>query len=163
MRYEVRDHLLYLEGHRVEYRRSPNFGKSMKPTLIVIHYTGSNSLPGALSWLCAQRSRVSAHLVVAKDGRVYQLVPFNRVAWHAGVSSYNGRKLVNNFSIGIENVGLGDTWPEAQVEANRALIEALSAAYSIEDIVGHADVAPGRKADPGSRYPWDQVCELGEG
>jgi N-acetylmuramoyl-L-alanine amidase len=129
----------------------------MTPTLIVIHYTGDNSEGGAISWLCAPQSSVSAHLVVNKEGGVTQLVPFNLAAWHAGRSEYQGRSGVNSFSVGIENVGIGDEWPEAQVEANRAIIAALFAAYPIADVVGHQDVAPGRKADPGPNYPWERV------
>jgi N-acetylmuramoyl-L-alanine amidase len=157
--YTVKDHRLCFNGKRVEYRPSPNHGGVIRPRIIVIHYTGDNSLAGALSWLCSPKAGVSAHLVIAKDGTVYQLLPFNVRGWHAGASSYDGQSGVNNFSIGIENVGLGDVWPEAQVEANRAIIEALFAAYGLEDVVGHEDVAtpPGRKADPGPRYPWNQV------
>jgi N-acetylmuramoyl-L-alanine amidase len=155
--FTVQDHWLYLDGKRVTYRPSPNHGGTITPRVIVVHYTGDNSLAGALSWLCSRKSGVSAHLVIAKDGTVYQLLPFNVRGWHAGASSYDGQSGVNSFSIGIENVGLGDVWPEAQVEANRAIIEVLYAAYGLEDVVGHEDVAPGRKADPGPRYPWDQV------
>jgi N-acetylmuramoyl-L-alanine amidase len=157
MNFEVRNHLLFKDGEQVEYRPSPNRGGEIEPTLIVVHYTGDNSLDGALSWLCASESGVSAHLVVAKDGRVFQLLPFNIKGWHAGVSSYNGRSGVNAFSIGIENQGIGDEWPAEQVEANRAVIAALFAAYPIADVVGHCDVAPGRKVDPGPDYPWGKV------
>jgi AmpD protein len=93
---------------------------------------------------------------------VYQLLPFNLKGWHAGVSSYDGEPNVNEFSIGIENVGTGKSWPEAQVEANRAIILALCNAYNIEDVVGHEDVAPGRKTDPGPLYPWDEVTTIEE-
>jgi len=157
MSYEVIDHFLFLDGQQVEYRPSPNHGGEIVPQIIVVHYTGDNSLEGALSWLCARRSGVSAHLVVAKNGTVYQLLPFNVVGWHAGRSQYNGQANVNAFSVGIENVGVGDDWPDAQVEANRAIIEALFAAYPIEDVVGHEDVAPGRKVDPGPNFPWEKV------
>ena len=157
MNCEIRDHFLFVNGEQVPFRESPNIGRQITPTLIVIHYTGDNSMAGAVSWLCAERSGVSAHLVVGKDGSVYQLLPFNVVGWHAGRSDYNGRANVNGFSVGIENVGVGDEWPDAQVEANRAIIAALFAAYPIEDVVGHSDVAPGRKSDPGPRYPWDRV------
>ncbi|MBM4301633.1 MAG: N-acetylmuramoyl-L-alanine amidase [Deltaproteobacteria bacterium] len=158
--YSVKNHWLYLNGKRVTHRPSPNHGGVITPRIIVIHYTGDNSLSGALSWLCSPKAGVSAHLVIGKDGTVYQLLPFNLRGWHAGVSSYDGESGVNNFSIGIENVGRGDAWPASQVEANRAIIEALFAAYGLEDVVGHEDVAtpPGRKADPGPRYPWDRVA-----
>lgn len=157
MKCEVRDHLLFIDGTQVTFQESPNAGREITPTLIVIHYTGDDSMEGGLSWLCAKRSGVSAHLLIGKDGSIVQLVPFNRVAWHAGRSDYNGRANVNSFSIGIENVGIGDEWPDAQVEVNRAVIETLFAAYPIEDVVGHSDVAPGRKVDPGPLYPWDKV------
>lgn len=162
--YSVKDHILYLDNIPVRQRPSPNHSGHISPTLIVIHYTGDNSLQGALSWLCSRESGVSSHLVIAKDGTVYQLIPFNQGAWHAGVSEYDGRKYVNSFSVGIENQGMGDVWPDAQVEANRAVIEALGKAYPIDDIVGHSDVAmpPGRKSDPGPNYPWDKVSTVKE-
>jgi N-acetylmuramoyl-L-alanine amidase len=162
MAYTVRNNFLLKDGNLANYRQSPNHGGSMKPRLIVIHYTADNSLEGALSWLCSSKSKVSAHLVIAKDGTVYQLLPFDIVGWHAGSSSYGGSGSVNAFAIGIENVGVGDVWPAAQVRANRDVIAALCEAYpEIEDIVGHSDVAPGRKVDPGPRYPWGEVTDMG--
>jgi N-acetylmuramoyl-L-alanine amidase len=157
--YEVIDHYLFKDGEQIEYRSSPNAGRAIVPRLIVIHYTGDNSCEGALSWLCSPKSGVSAHLVIAKEGKVYQLLPFHVAAWHAGKSQHNGENQVNGFSIGIENVGLGDEWPDEQIEGNRAVIAALYAAYPIEDVVGHEDVAPGRKTDPGPNYPWDKVVD----
>ncbi len=155
--YKVKNHLLYKGGEQVSNKLSPNHGGVIQPEIIVIHYTGSNSLGGAVSWLCDPRAKVSAHLVVAKTGVVWQLVPFNLRAWHAGVSSYDGRSDVNAFAIGIENVGLGDEWPEAQIQANIAVLDALYAYYRLEDTVGHCDVAPGRKVDPGPHYPWGKI------
>jgi len=158
MKCEVRDNLLFVEGQPIEYRQAADHGDEMTPDLIVIHYTGDNSLQGAISELTSPRGReVSAHLVIAKNGTVYQLLPFNVVGWHAGQSNYYDQSWVNRFSIGIENVGFGDNWPEAQVEANRAVIEALFNAYPIRDVVGHQDVAPDRKSDPGPNFPWDRV------
>ena len=159
-RFKVINHVLYYgDGVKAAQRPSPNHGGSISPRLIIIHFTGDDNLEGALSWLRSPESGVSAHLVIAKDGEVYQLVPFNLRAWHAGASSYDGEEGVNAFSIGIENVGNGKSWPEAQVEANRAVVEALFAAYPIEDVVGHEDVAPGRKHDPGPNYPWSEVVD----
>jgi len=159
MNFEVRDHLLYVDGQQVEFRESPNVGREITPEIIVIHYTGDDSEEGALSWLCARQSGVSAHLVINKAGGITQLVPFNRVAWHAGKSEWNGKQGVNSFSIGIENVGTGDHFPDEQMEANRAVIEALFAAYQIEDVTGHEDVAlpRGRKSDPGVNFDWSRV------
>jgi N-acetylmuramoyl-L-alanine amidase len=141
----------------VEFRESPNHGRQITPALIVIHYTGDNSMEGAVSWLCAGESGVSAHLVIGQDGSIVQLVPFSVSAWHGGKSDYNGRPNVNGFSVGIECVGVGDYWPDEQVEAVRASVAALFAAYPIVDCVGHSDVAPGRKTDPGPNFPWDRV------
>jgi N-acetyl-anhydromuramoyl-L-alanine amidase len=104
--------------------------------------------------------------VIAKDGTVTQLVPFNRRAWHAGVSSWNGESVgnsVNSFAIGIENVGTGDSWPDAQVEAISLVTQALVLAYDLDDVVGHSDVAPGRKVDPGPNFPWSKVWSKHEG
>jgi N-acetylmuramoyl-L-alanine amidase len=159
MKFTIQDHFLFKDGEQVEYRPSPNHSGEIEPTLIVIHYTGDNSLEGALSWLCATKSQVSAHLVVAKDGTVYQLLPFNIKGWHAGNASYDGRSGVNSFSIGIENVGIGDVWPDEQIEANREIISVLFATYPIVDVVGHEDVAPGRKTDPGPNYPWNKATK----
>jgi N-acetylmuramoyl-L-alanine amidase len=157
MKYEVIDNLLYLDGSPVEFLQSPNHGREIKPRIIVIHYTGDNSCQGAVSWLTSTQSGVSAHLVIDKDGTIYQLLPFNIAAWHAGKGSYNGEPYVNNFSIGIENVGIGDEWPEEQITVIGEVIKALFAAYPLENVVGHSDVAPGRKADPGPNFPWDKV------
>lgn len=161
MNFTVKNHLLYKGDKPVTFRQSPNHSGNITPRIIVIHYTGDNSLQGALSWLCAKQAKVSAHLVIAKDGTVYQLLPFNVCAWHAGRSEYNGEPNVNGFSVGIECVGIGDSWPDAQVEAIRAVCIALSERYEIEDIVGHEDIAlpEGRKSDPGPNFPWDKVTE----
>lgn len=160
MKFEVKNHLLYQDGKLVPQHPAPDHGGRIAPRLIVIHYTATEGLASPLDWLTKKDSvEVSAHLIVGKDGDVYQLVPFNVAAWHAGKSSYEGQSGVNAFSIGIENVGTGKTWPDAQIEANRAIIEALFLAYPIEDVVGHEDVAPGRKPDPGPRYPWEKVVE----
>jgi N-acetylmuramoyl-L-alanine amidase len=154
--YTVKNHLLYKTEEQVSTKISPNHGGVIKPEIIVIHYTGDIGT-GGLQWLTAKESRVSAHLWIAKTGVIWQLLPFNIKAWHAGVSEYDGRSNVNDFSIGIENQGIGDEWPEAQIQANIGVIKALYAAYNIADCVGHEDVAPGRKADPGPRYPWKRI------
>jgi N-acetyl-anhydromuramoyl-L-alanine amidase len=102
--------------------------------------------------------RVSAHLLIERDGRIVQFVPFDRRAWHAGVSSYRGRCGCNDFSIGIELEGV-DCGPfePAQYEALSAVTRALMLRYpalSPSRIVGHAEIAPGRKTDPGPHFEW---------
>jgi len=159
--FKVVGHLLYKNGKQVPFRLSPDHGGFITPTLIVIHYTDTSELKSPLSWLTKKDdTEVSAHLIIDKNGEVYQLLPFNVRAYHAGVSEYDGRGSVNGFSIGIENVGTGDVWPDAQVEANRDVISALYDAYEIEDTVGHSSVSPGRKVDPGPNYPWDRVMTI---
>jgi N-acetylmuramoyl-L-alanine amidase len=152
--------ILYKGNNRVSSKDSPNHGGEIEPELIVIHYTRDNGT-GGLEWLCSSESGVSAHLWIGKSGEVWQLLPFNIRAWHAGVSSWNGQAVgnsVNAFSIGIENQGTGDDWPEKQVTANRQIVEALIKFYpGIVDVAGHSDVAPIRKKDPGPNYPWSKV------
>jgi AmpD protein len=102
--------------------------------------------------------RVSTHALIRRDGEIVQYVPFGERAWHAGRSEYQGRKECNDFSVGIELEGTDDLpYEAAQYESLAALLEALLVAYpslSREHIVGHSDVAPGRKTDPGSSFDW---------
>jgi AmpD protein len=105
--------------------------------------------------------RVSAHALVRRDGEIVQYVPFGERAWHAGRSEYLGRAACNDFSVGIELEGTDETPYEAvQYESLAALIRALLAAYptlSRERVVGHSDVAPGRKTDPGASFDWEKL------
>lgn len=102
--------------------------------------------------------RVSAHFLIRRDGTVLQFVPCVRRAWHAGVSTWRGRERCNDFSVGIELEGADDvSYEAAQYERLRALVGALRAAYPIIDIAGHADIAPGRKTDPGPAFDWSEI------
>jgi AmpD protein len=108
--------------------------------------------------------RVSAHVLIRRDGQVVQYVPFGARAWHAGVSSYAGRSACNDFSIGIELEGTDETpYADAQYAALAGVIRAACAAFptlSRERIVGHSDVAPGRKTDPGAAFDWARLRGL---
>jgi len=108
--------------------------------------------------------RVSAHALVRRDGQIVQYVPFGQRAWHAGKSEYRGRSGCNDFSIGIELEGTDETsYADAQYPALASLVAALLAAYpslSAEAIVGHADIAPGRKTDPGPCFDWPRLRAL---
>jgi len=108
--------------------------------------------------------QVSAHLLVERDGAVTQFVPFNRRAWHAGVSCYQGRSACNDFSIGIELEGCDDIpYSDAQYQQLAAVIKQLLLCYptlSPERIVGHSDIAPGRKTDPGPAFDWSRLRRL---
>ena len=150
---------------------SPNFDpRTVTPSMLVLHYTGMQTGEEAIARLRDPEARVSSHYVVEEDGRVFRLVPEERRAWHAGASYWRGRRNVNGDSIGIEIVNPGHEWgyrafPEAQVAAVIALTADIRSRWEIEDrdIVGHADVAPGRTDDPGELFPWKRLAEAGHG
>ena len=156
-----------------EVRVSPNFGpraEGRKPDCIIMHYTGMETGPAAEAWLCAPESEVSSHYLVHEDGRVVQMVREADRAWHAGKGSWRGVSDVNSFSIGIEIVNPGPLegfppFPDAQVEAVAALARDICARWTVppERILAHSDVAPGRKIDPGERFPWAWLAEHGIG
>ncbi len=108
--------------------------------------------------------RVSAHLLIRRSGEVVQYVPFQRRAWHAGVSSYRGRERCNDFSVGIELEGTDDSpYEAAQYAALQQVIAALHAAYpslAAGGLAGHSDIAPGRKSDPGPYFDWPHLYAL---
>jgi len=102
--------------------------------------------------------RVSAHFLIRRDGLLIQFVSCQRRAWHAGVSSWNGRGRCNDFSIGVELEGCDEQpFEDAQYQRLAALLAALRRCYPIEAVVGHSDIAPGRKTDPGPCFDWSRV------
>ena len=104
--------------------------------------------------------RVSSHLFVRRTGELIQFVPFDKRAWHAGQSMYAGRERCNDFAVGIELEGVDDGFYEqAQYDCLIAACQAIVGAYPITDIVGHSDIAPGRKQDPGTGFDWQQLRE----
>jgi N-acetylmuramoyl-L-alanine amidase len=150
---------------------SPNFdARKAPPDMLVLHYTGMQSGEAALARLRDPQAKVSAHYLVEEDGRVFRLVAEERRAWHAGVASWKGQRDVNGASIGIEIVNPGHEWgyrafPDDQVEAVIGLVDDIRSRWTIEDgcIVGHSDVAPARKEDPGEFFPWKRLAEAGHG
>lgn len=108
--------------------------------------------------------QVSAHLLIKRDGKITQYVPFDKRAWHAGASSYQGRERCNEFSIGIELEGIETVaYTEAQYRQLAAVITALLKTYpklSKQRIAGHSDIAPGRKTDPGAAFDWEKLRQL---
>ncbi len=166
-----------------------------EPDTIIIHYTAGSSARSSAQWLQqpAAKVRASAHVVIGKQGEIYQVVPFNKIAWHAGESAYGGRKSFNKFSIGIEldnpgfltktgdeyQASFGTKYPanqviqathrnetsprywhvytEEQIAMCDELCQALIAKYpSITQILGHEEISPGRKQDPGPAFPLDK-------
>jgi N-acetylmuramoyl-L-alanine amidase len=152
---------------------SPNHDERLgrgRPDMIVMHYTGMLDAEAALARLCAPDSKVSAHYVVFEDGRIVQCVPEARRAWHAGISSWEGEGDINSRSIGIEICNPGHDFgaPEfadAQIAAVIALGRDILARRVIraDRVVGHSDVAPGRKNDPGEKFPWSRLHAAGIG
>jgi N-acetylmuramoyl-L-alanine amidase len=150
---------------------SPNFDARTKvPDMLVLHYTGMESGEAALARLRDPEARVSSHYMVEEDGRIFRLVPEERRAWHAGVSFWKGEEGVNHASIGIEIVNPGHEFgyrpfPPAQIDAVIALVADIRTRWSIDDgrILGHSDVAPARKQDPGELFPWKQLAHAGHG
>ena len=104
--------------------------------------------------------RVSAHFFIRRDGTLIQFVPCTQRAWHAGASCWEGRERCNDFSIGIELEGTDDLpFTEAQYATLAPLVQALKEAYPIRAVVGHSDIAPGRKTDPGPHFAWQRLDE----
>ena len=150
---------------------SPNFdARTAPPEILVLHYTGMKTGPEALDRLRDPEAKVSSHYMVEEDGRIFRLVPEERRAWHAGVSYWKGARNINGVSIGVEIVNPGHEFgyrpfPDAQIAALIALIGEIRGRWRIGDdrIVGHSDVAPERKDDPGELFPWKRIAEAGHG
>jgi len=192
-----------LEGTGVKFEQTPNFYNppfntpTKLPDAIIIHYTAMTTAAGAVKVLTTKypKDNASAHLVIGKNGEVFQLAKFNQRTWHAGDSSYNGRKGYNSLSIGIEidNVGwlektngkysrykLGKEYEEkdvvnkkhinpkvryefwekytdAQLDKVFDICKLLREEYGIIEVLGHDEIAPDRKQDPGPAFPMDQL------
>lgn len=152
---------------------SMNFGERVngrQPDMILLHYTGMPDVEGALARLCTAGTDVSAHYVVLEDGRVVQCVPEAKRAWHAGVASWAGEDDINSCSIGIEIVNRGHDWgypdfPLRQIAAVIALCRGIMLRREIplHRVLGHSDVAPSRKKDPGEKFPWRSLANSGVG
>lgn len=152
-------------------RPSPNHdARSRGIDMLVLHYTGMRSAEAALDRLCDPAAQVSAHYTIDRDGTIFRHVPEERRAWHAGVSFWAGEANVNARSIGIELVNPGHefgylSFPEAQIEAVIALSGDILQRHAIAShyVVGHSDVAPARKTDPGELFPWSRLARAGIG
>jgi len=150
---------------------SPNFdARRMPPDMIVLHYTGMESGEGALARLSDPAAKVSAHYLVEEDGRIFALVPEARRAWHAGASFWRGERDINAASVGIEIVNPGHDlgyrpFPDQQIDALIELLADIRSRWTIPDerILGHSDIAPTRKIDPGELFPWRRLALEGHG
>jgi len=181
----------------ISYAFSPNIGGEFlvdRPDTIIMHYTAGGSVESAVSHLIDPENEVSAHLVVGREGEVVQMVPFNRIAWHAGKSQWEERVSLNQYSIGIEVVNAGYLDPvsegfkswfgriypssevlkvedengvtywhkytEPQLEKTFELTTALCSTFKIKNILGHSQVSPGRKVDPGPAFPMERFLSI---
>lgn len=148
---------------------SPNFdARALPVSMVVLHYTGMPDAAGALDWLTRPESKVSCHYFVAEDGATFRLVPEESRAWHAGRSFWRGVTDINSASVGIEIVNPGHEhgyrpFPDPQIEAVVKLVGEIAARHAIPapNVVGHSDVAPARKEDPGELFPWDRLAARG--
>jgi N-acetylmuramoyl-L-alanine amidase len=156
-----------------DVRESPNHGErrdGMSPDMIVLHYTGMADAEAALERLCSPTSEVSAHYFVHEDGRIIQCVAEARRAWHAGAAAWAGETDINSCSIGIEIVNSGHDYgypdfPSRQIAAVITLCRGIVARRGIrpDRVLGHSDVAPVRKHDPGEKFPWPLLAKSGIG
>jgi N-acetylmuramoyl-L-alanine amidase len=154
-------------------RFSPNHGARPEPAridMLVLHYTGMSTAAAALERLCDPYARVSAHYVIEENGVIWRLIPENRRAFHAGVSCWEGESDLNTVSLGIEIVNPGHEWgyrpfPDAQMSSVERLCRDLVVRYSIpaHRVVGHSDIAPERKSDPGELFDWARLARAGIG
>lgn len=184
----VRHRLQHDDGSPYPYHQSPNTSGAIDHRFLVIHYTAGSSVEGAVRTLTNRNVEASAHLVIGRDGSITQLVPFDKVAWHAGRSNWGGLNGLNRYSIGIELVNAGwlarsgarwkssygtafddddvieavhkneekprgwHVYTAAQMEATERVGRLLVKKYALRDVVGHDDIAPGRKTDPGPAF-----------
>jgi N-acetylmuramoyl-L-alanine amidase len=150
---------------------SPNFdARRAPPDMIVLHYTGMQTGAAALERLRDPAAKVSAHYLIEEDGQVFALVAEERRAWHAGVSYWKGERDINAVSVGVELVNPGHEWgyrafPDAQIASLTGLLDEIRGRWSVPEgrIIGHSDVAPDRKQDPGELFPWSRLAKAGHG
>jgi N-acetylmuramoyl-L-alanine amidase len=162
-----------LKGKNVNKIFSPNFNERPDDAIIdllVMHYTGMKTGAEALTRMCDHNSQVSAHYMVDLDGTVISLVPEDKRAWHAGISCWRGIASLNDTSIGIEIVNPGhefgyDKFTDEQMQSVISLSQEIISRYRIEavNVVGHSDIAPSRKQDPGELFNWQLLAKNGVG
>ena len=150
---------------------SPNFDQRRgPPDMLVLHYTGMPTAEEAVARLRDPEARVSSHYVVLEDGQILRLVAEERRAWHAGRGAWQGETDCNAASVGVEIVNPGHEFgyrdfPAAQIDAVISLVSDIRTRWTIPDarIIGHSDLAPERKQDPGERFPWKRLASVGHG
>ena len=148
---------------------SPNYDSAKRPLnsikVIVIHYTGMQSERESIARLCNPKSKVSSHFLIGQSGKIYRMIQDDRVAWHAGKSCWGKYKNLNKNSIGIELVNKGHrfgytNFRKKQIFSLIKICRSLIKKYKIKknNVVGHSDIAPLRKIDPGEKFPWKELA-----
>ena len=156
---------------KITQNYSPNFStpKRLKKNIkyIIIHYTGMKNELSALNRLTDSKSKVSAHYFIKKNGKILNLVPDLYEAWHAGKSNWKNIKSLNRMSIGVEIQNSGhenvyEKFSNKQMNSVKKLLRFLSKKYGVnyKNILGHSDIAPNRKKDPGEKFPWKELAKL---
>lgn len=177
-------------GEPIAFQKSPNQSDSISPIYLLMHYTAGTTLPGAVSWFMNPDAQAASHVLIGRDGRIVQMVAFNKRAWHAGKSKWGNLEGMNQYAIGIELVNAGKLrrcadgkwvnwasnvipdnevsivvhkdqtdeagWHEytdVQISAATKVAMLLHATFQFTDVLGHEDVSPGRKTDPGPLFP----------
>ena len=149
---------------------SPNFDKIKRPKdsikIIVIHYTGMQSERESITRLCNPKSKVSTHFLINQKGKIYRLIQDEKIAWHAGKSCWGKYKQINSNSIGIELVNKGHqfgytNFKKKQLLSLTKICKSLIKKYKIKkrNVVGHSDISPLRKNDPGEKFPWEKLAK----
>ena len=190
----IKNHRLFEDDNTpVNFLPSPNkSNRPLQPRFLVMHYTAGRNAESSIDWLRTPRAKASAHIVIAKDGTITQLVPFNQIAWHAGESSWNGLRNLNPYSIGIELDNAGrlhrhsngwrtlfedrtlpaeevlvarhkheqeeagwHLYSNEQIEAALNVSALLHEKYHFQEVLGHDDISPIRKQDPGPAFPME--------
>lgn len=151
----------------MRWHASPNHGprrNGLTPSIIVIHYTAMDTSDAAIERLCDPAAEVSAHYLISNKGETVQMVAEDQRAWHAGAGEWRGQDDINSRSIGIEldNTGF-EPFSEPQMAALERLLCDIRSRWSIDplNIIGHSDMAPGRKFDPGPRFDWSRLARQG--
>ena len=187
---KIKGHRLYLnEGKAVPFQKSPHQSDGLTPEYLIMHYTAGASAESSVAWFLNPDAKASAHLVIGRNGQITQLVTFDRLAWHAGVSRWADRVGLNQWSIGIELDNAGElvrhpdgwrtkwgrpvnsadviegahknggpvtgwhSYTQEQLEIAQMVAAMLVNQYGLKDVLGHEDIAPGRKTDPGPAFP----------
>ncbi len=166
--------MLYIISMQISKYYSPNYNNKVRSsksiTLLIIHYTGMQSERESVKRLINSRSKVSCHYLINRKGKIFNMVKDQNVAWHAGKSMWKKYKNLNKNSIGIELVNRGhkygyQNFTKKQIGALVKLCKSLKRKYRIKNrfILGHSDIAPLRKIDPGEKFPWSYLSSKGVG